>query len=266
MNCKPSLKLNDGVVLRIISIASQKGGTGKTTTALNLAVCLTELDQRVLLIDIDPQANLSTGLGLDVFKLEYTIYEVLLNPERGVELALINTLVPNLDLVPSTLNLAGAELELAGKLGREWLLKKAMKNVTEKYNFIIIDTPPSLGLLTQNALIASQEVFVPLQVHIYALRALFQLQSTINLVKEFNQALHISGVICTMYDSRNNLSKIVKETIQHECGDIVLKTVIPMNIALAEAPGSGQPITKYAPGSAGASSYRHLAKEVLDRA
>ena len=251
---------------RIISIASQKGGTGKTTTALNLAVCLTELDQRVLLIDIDPQANLSTGLGLDVFKLEYTIYEVLLNPERGVELALMNTSIPNLDLVPSTLHLAGAELELAGKLGREWLLKKAMNKMIDKYNFIIIDTPPSLGLLTQNALIASQEVLVPLQVHIYALRALSQLQTTINLVKEFNQALRISGIICTMYDSRNNLSKIVKETIQYECGDIVFKTVIPMNIALAEAPGSGQPITKYAPGSAGASAYRHLAKEVLDRA
>lgn len=252
--------------IRIISIASQKGGTGKTTTALNLAVCLTELDQRVLLIDIDPQANLSTGLGLDVFKLEYTIYEVLLNPERGVELALMSTSIPNLDLVPSTLNLAGAELELAGKLGREWLLKKALKKITEKYNYIIIDTPPSLGLLTQNALIASQEVLVPLQVHVYALRALFQLRSTINLVKEFNPALHISGVICTMYDSRNNLSKVVKETIQHELKDIVFKTVIPMNIALAEAPGLGEPITTYAPRSAAAAAYRYLAKEVLDRA
>lgn len=251
---------------RIISIASQKGGTGKTTTALNLPVCLTELDQRVLLIDIDPQANLSTGLGLDVFKLEYTIYEVLLNSERGVELALMNTSIPNLDLVPSTLHLAGAELELAGKLGREWLLKKAMKRITDKYDYIIIDTPPSLGLLTQNALIASGEVLVPLQVHVYALRALFQLQSTIDLVKEFNPLLHISGVICTMYDSRNNLSKIVKETIQYELKDVVFKTVIPMNIALAEAPGSGEPITNYAPKSAATTAYRKLAKEVLGRA
>lgn len=251
---------------KIISIASQKGGTGKTTTALNLAVCLTELNQRVLLIDIDPQANLSSGLGLDVFKLEYTIYETLLNPERGVELALVKTSIDNLELVPSTLNLAGAELELAGKLGREWLLKKAMRKIVTKYDYIIIDTPPSLGLLTQNALIASQEVLVPLQVHLYALRALFQLQSTINLVKEFNPNLHISGVICTMYDSRNNLSKIVKETIQHELKDIVYQTIIPMNIALAEAPGAGEPIIKYAPRSAAAIAYRNLAREVLDRA
>jgi len=251
---------------RIISIASQKGGTGKTTTALNLAVCLADLGQRVLLIDIDPQANLSTGLGLDIYKLEYTIYEVLLNPERGVELALTTTLIPNLDLVPSTLNLAGAELELAGKLGREWLLKKSMKKIEGKYDYIILDTPPSLGLFTQNALIASQEVLVPLQVHVYALRALFQLQTTIKFIQEFNPTLHISGVICTMYDQRNNLSKVVKDTIQYELENIVFKTVIPMNIALAEAPGSGQPITKYAPRSAAAAAYRNLAKEVLDRA
>jgi len=250
---------------KIISIASQKGGTGKTTTALNLAVCLTELNQHVLLIDIDPQANLSTGFGLDVYKLEYTIYEILLNPERGLELALINTSIPKLDLVPSTLNLAGAELELGGKLGREWLLKKAMKKLSKEYDYIIIDTPPSLGLFTQNALLASQEVFVPLQVHIYALRALVQLQTTIYMVQEFNPTLHISGVVCTMYDSRNNLSKVVEETIRHEFKEIVFETVIPMNIVLAEAPGSGQPITHYAPKSAATIAYRNLAKEVLDR-
>ena len=251
---------------RIICIASQKGGTGKTTTALNLGVCLTELDQHVLLIDIDPQANLSTGLGLDVYKLEYTIYEALLNPEQGLESALVNTSIPQLDLVPSTLNLAGAEFELGGKLGREWLLKKAMKKMPGNYDYIIIDSPPSLGLFTQNALMASKEVIAPLQVHIYALRALVQLQTTVNMVHEFNPVLHISGVVCTMYDPRNNLSKIVKETINYEFEEIAFKTVIPMNIALAEAPGAGQPITVYAPKSAATTAYRNFAKEVLDRA
>jgi len=251
---------------RKICIASQKGGTGKTTTALNLAVCLTELDQHVLLIDIDPQANLSTGLGLDLYKTEYTIYEVLLNPDRGLELSLTNTSISNLDLVPSTLNLAGAELELGGKLGREWLLRKAMKRLPKEYDYIIIDTPPSLGLFTQNALMASQEVLVPLQVHVYALRALVQLQTTINMVQEFNPDLHISGVVCTMYDSRNNLSKIVEETIRHEFKEIVFNTVIPINIALAEAPASGQPITKYAPKSVATMAYRNLAKELLTHA
>lgn len=250
---------------RIISVASQKGGTGKTTTALNLAVCLTELDQQVLLIDLDPQANLTTGLGFDGFKLDHTIYEVLLNPEQGLELARISSSITRLDLVPSTLNLVGAELELSGRIGREWLLKKTMKKIIGEYNFIIIDTPPSLGLFTQNAFMASEEILIPLQVHIYALRALFQLQKTIHIMQEFNHRLHISGVVCTMFDARNNLSRVVKETIQHEYKDIMFETVIPVNIALAEAPGKGQPIINYAPKSAAATAYRSLAKEVLNR-
>jgi len=251
---------------RIISIASQKGGTGKTTTALNLAVCFTELEQRVLLIDIDPQANLSMGLNFDIYKLDYTIYDVLLNPAQGLELALIKTTIPKLDLVPSTLDLAGAELELGGKLGREWLLKKAMSQVTKEYDFILIDTPPSLGLYTQNALMASHEVLVPLQVHVYALRAIPQLQASIKLVQEYNPVLHISGIVCTMYDSRNNLSKVVEETIRQELEELVFKTVIPFNISLAEAPAAGQPITVYAPHSTAAKAYRNLAKEMLTRA
>jgi chromosome partitioning protein len=251
---------------KIICIASQKGGTGKTTTTLNLGVCLAESGYQILLIDIDPQANLSMGVGFDIYKLKYTIYDVLLNPSQGLKLALIQTKITGLDLVPSTLDLAGAELELGGKIGREWLLKKGLVDLPEKYDFILIDTPPSLGLYTQNAFMASQEVLVPLQVHVYALRAIPQLQATINMVREYNPPLHIAGVVCTMYDVRNNLSKVVEETIRQQLADVVFRTVIPLSISLAESPASGQPITIYAPNSSATQAYRNLATEVIERA
>lgn len=250
---------------KTICIASQKGGTGKTTTTLNLAACLAELDQQVLLVDIDPQANLTTGLGFSEYNLKNTIYDVLLNPKQELKSALLKTTIPKMELVPSSLNLSRAELELGSQKGREWRLKEALEKLPKRYDFIFIDSPPSLGLFTQNAFLASQEIIVPLQVHFFAMRAFVQLQNAINLINELNPSLFISGVVCTMYDSRNNLSKVVEETIRNELKDVVFETVIPMNIALAEAPGSGKPVTQYAPVSSGAIAYRKLAKEVLDR-
>lgn len=217
------------------------------------------------MIDFDPQANLSMGFGVDIFKLQYTIYDVLLNPNKGVELALMSTRITKLDLVPSRLDLAGAELELAGNIGREWLLKKALVKVKHNYDFILIDTPPSLGLYTQNALMCCNEVIITLQVHYYALRAIPQFLNTIKMVREYNPGLRLGGIICTMYDSRNKLSKVIEKTVRVNFKQLVFKTIIPFNIALAEAPASGVPITMYAPASATAKAYRELAKEVLER-
>lgn len=230
-----------------------------------MGAILGEKGKKTLLIDMDPQANLTMGLGGVSKKNQTTIYEVLLNPEHGLELALCKTNLPNVDLVPSSLDLAGAEVELAGKPGRQTLLKKSMAEIEAAYDFIIIDTPPSLGLYTQNALIACYEVVVPLQVHVYALKAVAQLQTMIRVLrKHHNPRLHISGLVCTMYDSRNSLSRVIENSVRADLGDIVFKTIIPMNIALAEAPAAGQPITVYAPHSAGARAYRELFEEIIN--
>ncbi|NIP31794.1 MAG: AAA family ATPase [Candidatus Dadabacteria bacterium] len=250
-------------MLRIISIASQKGGTGKTTTAINLGVCLAERNKRTLLIDIDPQANLTTGLGFDTFECKETIYHILSAQYNTSATPCLSTPWSLLDLIPSSLDLASVELEMASRVGREWLLKKALEKIPGPYHYIIIDTPPSLGLLTQNAFMACEEIIIPLQVHVYALRAIPQLQTTLNLVREFNPLLHISGIVCTMYDARNNLSRVVEESIREQFGDIVFKTVIPMNIAIAESPAAGKPVVEYAPNSVGAKAYRQLAEEIL---
>ena len=249
--------------MRVISIASQKGGTGKTTTALNLGVCLAEKNRRTLLIDIDPQANLTSGLGFDTYECKQTIYHILSAQYKHPTIPCLSTQWPLLDLIPSTLDLASVELEMASRVGREWLLKRALERIPGPYHYIIIDTPPSLGLLTQNAFMACQEIIVPLQVHVYALKAIPQLQTTLNLVREFNPALHISGIVCTMHDSRNNLSRVVEERIREQFSEIVFKTVIPMNIAIAESPASGKPVVDYAPISIGAKAYRQLAEEVM---
>jgi len=249
--------------LRIISIASQKGGTGKTTTAINLGVCLAERNRRTLLVDIDPQANLTTGLGFDGYEFEHTIYHILSANYEHTTIPCIATRWQLLDLIPASLDLASVELEMASRVGREWLLKRALDRIPGPYHYIIIDTPPSLGLLTQNAFMACQEIIIPLQVHVYALRAIPQLQTTLNLVREFNPSLHISGIVCTMYDARNNLSRVVEETIRKQFQDIVFKTVIPMNIAIAESPASGKPVVEYAPNSIGARAYRQLTEEIL---
>ena len=254
-----------GEVLRIISIASQKGGTGKTTTAMNLGVCLAEKNRSTLLIDLDPQANLTVGLGFNVFDRKETIHH-LLSAQNGLRpVSCISTRWYYLNLIPSSLDLASIELEMASRVGREWMLKKTISKITQEYQYIIIDTPPSLGLLTQNAFMACEEIIVPLQLHVYALKSIPQLQTTLNLIKEFNPALHISGIVCTMYDARNNLSKVVQERIREQFGETVFRTVIPMNIAIAESPAAGKPVVEYAPNSPGAEAYKKLAEEVLSR-
>lgn len=246
---------------RVIALANQKGGVGKTTTAINLAEALCELGARVLFVDIDPQANGTMGLGLDPYAQEYTIYEVLLNPERGGGFAVQNVR-ERLDCIPSTLDLSAAELELAGKIGREMLLREALAPLLDGYDYILIDPPPSLGLFTLNALVAAEEVLIPLQVHIYALKGLAQLQRTVELVRKLNPGLRIGGVVCTWTDSRNNLSRTVERQARERLGELVYRTTIPVNVRLAEAPASGTPIQVYDPNSSGARAYRALAQEV----
>jgi chromosome partitioning protein len=248
----------------VIALAMQKGGVGKTTTTLNLGVALAERGRRVLLIDVDPQANLTQGLGIDPSTLEYSVYELLLNPERGARFATIPTNA-NVDLVPASLELAGAELELAGKVGRELLLRKALRAARDEYDYILVDPPPSLGLFSLNALATAEQVLVPLQLHAYAFKAMPQLEATIELVKEINPALAIGGIVCTLADRRTNLSHEVEQDVRERYGALVFETVIPTNIKLAEAPTAGMPISHYAPTSAGALAYAALAEELETR-
>ncbi len=249
---------------RTLAVSMQKGGVGKTTTTLNLGTALATRGQRVLLIDLDPQANLTQGLGIDADGREYSVYEVLLNPDYGVAFATVETRA-GVDLVPSTLALAGAELELAGKVGREGLLRRALRRDTTGYDFVLIDSPPSLGLFTLNALTAADSVIVPLQTHAYALRAMPQLEATIALVRELNPTLAIGGIVLTFADRRTNLSQVVEEQARERYGDLVFGTVIPVNTRLAEAPTAGQPISIFAPTSSGAVAYAALAEEVARR-
>ncbi|MEI6180899.1 MAG: ParA family protein [Chloroflexales bacterium] len=246
---------------RIQALANQKGGVAKTTTCLNLGAALAARGRRVLLVDLDPQANLTLGLGVDPYAEQATTYEVLLNPERGAAFA-VQHIAERLDLIPATLDMAAAELELAGKIGRELLMREALAPLRDAYDYILIDPPPSLGLFTLNALVAADEVIIPLQVHIYALRGLVQLQKTVKLVQKLNPGLHIGGIVCTMVDRRNNLSVAVEGEIRERFGDLVYTTVIPQNIRLAEAPASGTPISTYDPTSTGAKAYAALAEEV----
>ena len=249
-------------MVRVIALANQKGGVGKTTTAVNLSAALVERGRRVLVIDIDPQANATIGLGVDPYTQRRTTYDVLLNPKQGGAQAVMPT-PHGVDLMPSTIGMAAAELELAGRVGRETILRDALTPIAAHYDYILIDPPPSLGLFTLNALSAAQEVIVPLQVHIYALRGFEQLQEVIALVKEkINPGLHISGVLCTMYDRRNNLSSAIEAEIRAIDGLHVFRTLIPQNVRLTEAPGAGQPITLYDRQSAGAQAYVALAEEI----
>lgn len=248
----------------VLAFCMQKGGVGKTTTTLSLGVALARRGARVLLIDIDPQANLTQGLGVDPAEVEYSIYEVLLNPEQGSDFATIAT-DAGVGLIPSTLDLAGAELELAGKVGRELLLREALTTTRTHYDYILLDPPPSLGLFTLNALAAADAVIVPLQTHAYAFKAMPKLESTIALVRKLNPALAIGGIVCTLADRRTNLSQVVEQQIRQEYGDLVFTTSIPTNTKLAEAPAAGTPIATYAPDSAGARAYAALAEEVEQR-
>lgn len=250
---------------RIIAIANQKGGVGKTTTAINLSACLAEAGQRVLTIDVDPQGNTTSGLGIDKNSVENTIYELMLS-EVEIEDVILETEFDNLALIASNVNLAAAEIELIGIDEKEYILKRAVEKVKDNYDFIIIDCPPSLNMLTINAMTTADTVLVPIQCEYYALEGLSQLLHTVNLVKErLNPGLEMEGVVFTMYDARTNLSLQVVENVKNNLNQTIYKTIIPRNIRLAEAPSHGLPINVYDSRSTGAESYRLLAEEVIHR-
>jgi chromosome partitioning protein len=248
---------------RIIAIANQKGGVGKTTTSVNLSACLAYLGKKVLLVDIDPQGNASSGVGVNKGDVNQCIYDVLIDDVNVVE-TIQETKVENLHIVPATISLAGAEIELVSTISREVRLKRALLEVKDKYDYILIDCPPSLGLLTINSLTASDAIIIPVQCEFYALEGLSQLLSTIRLVqKHLNKNLEIDGVLLTMFDARTNLGIQVIEEVKKYFQEKVYKTIIPRNVRLSEAPSHGEPIIIYDPKSRGAEVYLDLAKEVI---
>ncbi|MDN5346577.1 MAG: chromosome partitioning protein [Clostridia bacterium] len=253
------------IVGRIIAIANQKGGVGKTTTAVNLSAALALRGKRVLLIDSDPQGNATSGLGIAAEKLRGSIYDVLIN-QVPLQDVLLPTDIKNLDVVPAAVELAGAEVELVSVEGREKRLSASIKQVAGGYEFLFIDCPPSLGLLTLNALTAAQGVLIPIQCEYYALEGLGKLLNTIQLVTRYlNPKLKIIGVLLTMFDGRTNLSIQVVDEVKRHFGEKVFKTIIPRNIRLSEAPSHGKPVVTYDPKSRGAEVYMELAQEVLER-
>ena len=250
---------------RVIAVANQKGGVAKSTTAINLSACIAEKEKKVLTIDMDPQGNTTSGLGVDKNNVENTLYELLLG-EAETKDTIVKDVVENVDLIPSNVNLSGAEIELIGVDEKEYILKKIIDKVRRKYDYIIIDCPPSLNMLTINALTAANSVLVPIQCEYYALEGLSQLIHTIDLVKDrLNKKLVMEGVVFTMYDARTNLSLQVVENVKDNLQQNIYKTIIPRNVRLAEAPSYGQPITLYDTKSAGAEAYRLLAEEVINR-
>lgn len=250
---------------RTIAIANQKGGVGKSTTAINLSACLAEMGKKVLAIDIDPQGNTTSGLGIEKDDVENTVYELLLG-DSSIQECIIPLEFDNLSLIPSNVNLAGAEIELIDVEGKEYVLRNAVDEVREEYDFIIIDCPPSLNMLTINAMTTADSVLVPIQCEYYALEGLSQLIHTINLVQErLNPNLQMEGVVFTMYDVRTKLSNQVVENVKENLDTKIYETMIPRNIRLAEAPSYGIPINMYDSKSAGAESYRKLAKEIVGR-
>lgn len=250
---------------RIIAVANQKGGVGKTTTATNLSACLAEKGKKVLVIDIDPQGNTSSGLGINKNEVENTVYEMILGL-ASIEDCLQKEVIENLSILPSNVNLAGAEIELIGVEEKEYILKKEISKVKEEYDFVIIDCPPSLNTLTVNAMTTADTVLVPIQCEFFALEGLTQLIHTVDLVKErLNPKLEIEGVVFTMYDARTNLSLQVVENVKENLNQTIYKSIIPRNVRLAEAPSHGLPINLYDTRSAGAEAYRDLADEVIER-
>lgn len=250
---------------RIIAIANQKGGVGKTTTSINLSACLSALGKKVLAIDMDPQGNMTSGLGIDKENVEYTVYDLILG-EVDIEKVICKDTLENLDVLPTNIDLSAAEIELIGVDNKEYIIRDAVEKVKEQYDFIIIDCPPSLSMLTINAMTTADTVLVPIQCEYYALEGLSQLIHTIDLVKErLNPRLEMEGVVFTMYDARTNLSLQVVENVKENLNKAIYKTIIPRNIRLAEAPSHGMPINLYDPKSTGAESYMLLAEEVINK-
>lgn len=251
---------------RIIAIANQKGGVGKTTTSINLSACLAELGKKVLVIDLDPQGNTTSGFGIDKEEMKNTVYELMLGECSIRESMTQVENIEHLSLIPSNVNLAGAEIELLGINEKEYILKNAVDYIRDDYDFIIIDCPPSLNMLTVNAMTTADSILVPIQCEYYALEGISQLIHTIDLVQErLNPNLKIDGVVFTMYDARTNLSSDVVDTVKENLNATVYQTIIPRNVRLAEAPSHGLPINLYDAKSSGAESYRNLAKEIIER-
>jgi len=250
---------------RIIAIANQKGGVAKTTTAVNLSACLAELGKRILLIDLDPQGNATSGVGIQKNKLNQCIYNVLID-NVPIETVIQKTDLKNLQVIPARIQLAGAEIELVSLLSRENILKESLKGLAEDYDFIFIDCPPSLGLLTLNGLTAASDVLIPIQCEYYALEGLTLLMNTLEMVrKHLNPKLNILGVLLTMFDARTNLSIQVVDEVKKYFRQKVFKTIVPRTVRLGEAPSFGKPIVLYDGRSRGAEVYRDLAQEVLER-
>ena len=251
---------------KAIAIFNQKGGVGKTTTNINLSACLAISGKKVLVVDIDPQGNTTSGIGITKRNLEYSLYDVLINDVFDVKKAILKTKTKNLSILPASVDLSGAEIELVNIEGREKRLKKAIDKLRDDYDYIFIDCPPSLGLLTINSLTAVDSVLIPIQCEFYALEGVSQLMNTIELVKKnMNPELKISGVILSMFDGRTNLSIQVVNEVKKYFGPLVFSTVIPRNVRLAEAPSYGMPVVKYDPSSTGARAYKQFAKEFLKR-
>lgn len=250
---------------RIIAVANQKGGVGKSTTAINLSACLAEKGKKVLAVDMDPQGNLTSGLGVDKDSVEKSIYELIIG-EVDIKDVINKEVLENLDIIPTSIDLSAAEIELIGVDDKEYILRNAIDQVKDQYDFVIIDCPPSLSMLTINAMTTADSVIVPIQCEYYALEGLSQLIHTVELVKDrLNSKLEIEGVVFTMYDARTNLSLQVVENVKDNLQQNIYKTIIPRNIRLAEAPSYGLPINKYDPKSTGAESYMRLADEVIER-
>lgn len=249
---------------KIIAIANQKGGVGKTTTAVNLSACIAEKGKRVLLIDVDPQGNSTSGLGIDKNNIEYSAYDVLIN---GVDAkkAVISTMIETLDIIAANIDLVGAEVELVSRIAREQILKQAIKPLRNDYDFIFMDCPPSLGLITLNALTAADKILVPIQCEYYALEGLSQLINTIKLVKtNLNHLLEVEGVVLTMFDGRTNLSIQVVDEVKKYFKNKVYKTIIPRNVRLGEAPSFGLPVIRYDAACLGTQCYNDLANEIIE--